>query len=438
MEPWNDTNDLKIRPDRGDFAVRGQICQSAGPDRLECVESGFVPVVGGKAQGVFRALPEGFAGLPVTDFGDRLIIPGMSDLHLHASQFAFRGLGMDMELLDWLNTYTFPEEAKFRDLGYAERAYGGFVEALRRSPTTRAAIFATIHPAATLLLMERLEASGLRTLVGKVNMDRNCADSVREADAETALRETADWVLAARDRFERTEPILTPRFVPTCSDALMAGLGRLREKYDLPVQSHLSENLGEIAWVKELSPASRFYGDAYARFGLFGGDHPCVMAHCVHSGEAELELMKENGVFIAHSPESNMNLASGVAPVSRYLELGLQVGLATDVAGGSHESMFRAVTHAIQASKLRWRLQDQGVKPLSFAQAFWLATAGGGAFFGKVGRFEADYEFDAIVIDDSNLFHPQSLDIQSRLERVVYLADDRNISAKFVAGERIF
>lgn len=421
-----------------DWIIKGQIVDSESPERLRIVENGAVVVTDGLCRGVFRELPERFIGLPVTDFGDRLVIPGMSDLHLHASQFAFRGLGMDMELLDWLNTYTFPEEAKFRDLGYAERAYGGFVDALRRSPTTRAAIFATIHPAATLLLMEQLEASGLQTAVGKVNMDRNCADAVREADAETALRETESWLCEARDRFARTEPIVTPRFIPTCSDALMAGLGRLREKYDLPVQSHLSENLGEIAWVKELSPAARFYGDAYAHFGLFGGDHRCVMAHCVHSVEAELELMKENGVFVAHSPESNMNLASGVAPVSRYLELGLKVGLATDVAGGSHESMFRAIAHAIQASKLRWRLQDQNVKPLTFAQAFYLATAGGGEFFGKVGRFESDYEFDALVIDDGSLFHPQPLDIQSRLERMVYLGDERNIEAKYVAGERLF
>lgn len=425
------------RADRS-FVVRGQICQSASPDRLSCMENSYIPVLDGKVQGVFRKLPERFAGLPLADFGDRLVIPGMSDLHLHASQFAFRGLGMDMELLDWLNTYTFPEEAKFRDLGYAERAYGGFTEALRRSPTTRAAIFATVHPAATLLLMEQLEASGLRTCVGKVNMDRNCADMVREADAETAIRDTEAWLCEARSRFTRTEPILTPRFVPTCSDELMEGLGRLQRKYGLPVQSHLSENYGEIAWVKELSPASRFYGDAYDRFGLFGRNHRCVMAHCVHSGEEELVRIRENGVFIAHSPESNMNLASGVAPVSRYLELGLRVGLATDVAGGSHESLFRAITHAIQASKLRWRLLDDSVRPLSFAEAFWLATAGGGAFFGKVGRFEEGYDFDALVLDDENLFHPQPLDLQSRLERLVYLADDRNITAKYVAGERLF
>ena len=120
------------------------------------------------------------------------------------------------------------------------------------------------------------------------------------------------------------------------------------------------------------------------------------------------------------------------------MKLGLKVVLATDVAGGSHESMFRAVTHAIQASKLRWRLLDESVKPLSFAQAFWLATAGGGAFFGRVGRFQEGYDFDALVLDDEKLFHPQPLDLQSRLERIVYLADYQTIYAKYVAGERLF
>ena len=423
---------------RQDFILQGNFLDSQDPNRLRTAERAFLPVVGGLCQGVFPVLPERFAGLPVTDFGEKLILPGMCDLHIHASQFAFRGLGMDMELLDWLNTYAFPEEAKFRDPAYAKLAYGGFVEALRRSATTRASIFATVHGSAILALMELLEGSGLRTLVGKVNMDRNCPEDLREPDPETALRQTEAWICRAKDRFTRTQPILTPRFVPTCTDRLMAGLGRLRQRYGLPVQSHLSENHGEIAWVKELAPEALFYGDAYDRFGLFGRDHPCVMAHCVHSGEAELERMRENGVFIAHSPESNMNLASGVAPVSRYLELGLRVGLATDVAGGSHASMLQAMTHAIQASKLRWRLQDQGVKPLTFPQAFWLATAGGGAFFGKVGRFEPGWEFDAVVLDDSGLFHPQPLDLRSRLERAVYLADDRHVHAKFVAGERLF
>ena len=420
-----------------DFILKGQIIDSAGPELLRCRENSYIVVTEGLCRGVFPALPEQYAALPVTDFGNQMILPGMSDLHLHAAQFGFRGLGMDMELLDWLDTYTFPEEAKFSELAYAEQAYSGFVSLLRRSCTTRAAVFASIHSEATLLLMEKLEASGLRCFVGKVNMDRNCPDYIREPDTQTALRNTEDWILRAQS-FAHTKPILTPRFIPTCSDALMEGLKGLQRKYDLPTQSHLSENYREIAWVRELSPEADHYGDAYDRFGMFGGDHPCIMAHCVHSGQKELELIRRNGVFIAHSPESNMNLASGVAPVSRYLSLGLRVGLATDMAGGSSENMLRAMMHAIQASKLRWRLADQEVKPLSLEQAFWLATAGGGAFFGKVGRFEQGFALDAVVLDDSSLSTPRPLRLRDRLERAVYLADERHITAKFVDGVRLF
>ena len=147
--------------------------------------------------------------------------------------------------------------------------------------------------------------------------------------------------------------------------------------------------------------------------------------------------MRDNGVFVAHSPESNTNLASGVAPVNRYLDNGLRVGLATDVAGGSHESLLRAMTQAIQASKLRWRLFDQSVKPLSFERAFYLATLGGGAFFGKVGSFLPGYEFDAVVLDDASLDHPQPLSVRARMERAAYLADDRNVAEKYVAGRRV-
>lgn len=421
-----------------DFVIKGLLVDSEGPDRLRIREDGYVVVTDALCRGCFRQLPERYTGLPLTDYGRQLVLPGMCDLHVHASQFGFRGLGMDLELLDWLNAYTFPEEARFRALAYADRVYGSFADALRRSCTTRAAVFATVHRPATLLLMEKLEASGLKTCVGKVNMDRNCPDTIREPDVETALWDTEAWICEARERFEHTLPILTPRFIPTCSDALMAGLKALQRKYGLPTQSHLSENFGEIEWVKALSPASRFYGDAYERFGMFGGDHACIMAHCVHSGEQELELIRQNGVFIAHSPESNMNLASGVAPVSRYLELGLRVGLATDLAGGSHISMLRAMMHAIQASKLRWRLQDSSVKPLTLEQAFYLATAGGGAFFGKVGRFDEGFEFDALVLDDSGIDCPRPLDPRSRLERAVYLADDRQLAAKYVAGVKLF
>ena len=420
-----------------DFVIKGNICDSASPDELRLRENSYLVCENGLCTGVFSVLPEVYRALPLLDMGDKLILPGLVDLHAHAPQFSFRGLGMDMELLDWLNTYTFPEESKYADLTYADRAYSQFVAHLRRSATTRACLFASLHVPATTLLMEKLEASGLVSYVGKVNMDRNSPDYLREPSVEQALADTEAWVCATRERFANTRPILTPRFIPSCTDELLRGLRGLVEKYDLPVQSHLSENFGEIAWVRELCPDSRFYGDAYDRFGLFGGDHPCIMAHCVHSNEDEQALMKKNGVFIAHSPESNMNLASGVAPVNKFLDDGLRVGLATDVAGGSHESMLRAMTHAIQASKLRWRLYDQEVKPLPFERAFYLATMGGGAFFGNVGSFLEGYEFDAVVLDDASLDHPQELSVRARLERAAYLADDRNLTAKFVAGQKI-
>ncbi len=405
-------------------------------DEIAVLENGYLVVEDGVCLGAFDALPERFAAWPLEDHTGCLVIPGMTDLHVHAPQFAFRGLGMDMELLEWLNTYTFPEESKYSDLAYAERAYGSFAEHLLHSTTTRACVFATVHVPATLLLMRKLEQLGLRAYVGKVNMNRSCPEYIREPSTNQSIRDTEQWLREAA-AFTHVRPILTPRFIPSCTDDLMYALRDLREKYDLPVQSHLSENFGEIAWVQELCPRSKFYGDAYAQFGLFGGGYPCIMAHCVHSNEAEQELMAKNGVFIAHSPESNINLASGVAPVNTFLDNGLHVGLATDVAGGSHESMLRAMMHAIQASKLRWRLMDQSVPALSFERAFYLATMGGGAFFGKVGSFMAGFEADAVVLDDRPLDHPQPLSVRARLERGVYLADDRNIAAKFVAGERV-
>ena len=420
------------------FVIRGNLCYSINRNQIAIRPQAYLVCEDGVCAGIFDVLPERYAALPLTDFGDRLVIPGLTDLHIHAPQFAFRGLGMDMELLDWLNTYTFPEESKYAQLDYADRAYGQFVSHLRRSATTRAVCFATIHTPATELLMEKMENSGLISYVGKVNMDRNSPDYLREESAESSVAATEGWICETRTRFARTKPIVTPRFVPTCSDALLQGLRGLLEKYALPLQSHLSENFGEIAWVSELCPDTGFYGEAYDRFGLFGGDHPCIMAHCVHSSEEELELMKKNGVFIAHSPLSNTNLASGVAPIAKYMEAGLRVGLASDVAGGDTENMFQVMAGAIRASKLRWRLLDQEVKPLTVDQAFYLATLGGGSFFGKVGSFADGYEFDALVLDDSSLEHPQELTLRARLERCIYLADERHIAAKFVSGTRLF
>lgn len=430
-----------------DFIIKGNICYCSDANTLSLHENAFLVCENGKCVGVFDSLPERYNQLTVSDYGDCLILPGMTDLHIHAPQFPFRGLGMDKELMDWLNAYTFQEESKYRDLEYADHAYSIFVEAIRRSATTRLCVFGTIHREATLLLMDKLEASGLISFVGKVNMDRNSPDYLRES-TEESVRETIQWIKdSSKKGYKNTKPIITPRFIPTCSDELLTDLGRLSAEHNLPVQSHLSENFGEINLVKELVPDAPTYGHAYDKFGLFGkslnhpiaqsSNHKVIAAHCVHSSDAELELIRQNAVFVAHSPESNMNLASGVAPVSRYLEMGLNVGLATDVAGGSSECMLKAIGHAIQASHLRWRLLDQSCAPLSFTNAFYLATRGGGAFFGKVGAFEPGYEFDALVFDDSDLLTTCNLTLSERLERLPYLADYRNIKAKYVAGKKL-
>lgn len=418
-----------------DFVLKGHVCHSTDKDCIAIYEDHYLVCLDGLCCGIYETLPEQYAQLPLQDLSGKLIIPGMSDLHIHASQFSYRGLGMDMELLEWLEHHAFPEERKFSDLSYADIAYSQFVDHLRRSESTRACIFATIHREATELLMEKLEESGLVTYVGKLNMDRHCPEALCEENAE----ETRRWLENTAGKWDNTKPIITPRFIPSCTDELLYAVGKLSREFHVPVQSHLSENLSEIAWVKELVPGVVNYGDAYARFDLFGKEgQKCLMAHCVYSDDAEMAMMKENGVVIAHSPESNMNVASGVAPINRYLDYGLSVGLATDVAGGSHESMFRAMIHAIQSSKLRWRLLDQSVKPLTFDTAFYLATRGGGTFFGKVGAFDAGFEFDAVVLDDGNLDHPQQITTHERLERVVYLGDERNIVHKYVRGKKLF
>lgn len=190
--------------------------------------------------------------------------------------------------------------------------------------------------------------------------------------------------------------------------------------------------------MQELAPQSRFYGDAYDRFGLFGGEVPTIMAHCVHCPPEEVELMKERGVYIAHCPQSNANLTSGAAPVRRFLDQDMRVGLGSDIAGGTVLSIFRAMAEAIQTSKLRARLTGDGLKPITMEEAFFMGTKGGGSFFGKVGSFEEGYEADAIVLDESRIPHPQKLTVKERLERFLYLSGDDWVLHKYVKGRRLF
>ena len=426
------------------FVLKGNICHAKNPKELDLHDNAYAVCINGISQGVFEVLPKEFEKLPLYDYGDALIFPGMVDLHIHAPQFAFRGTSMDLELMDWLNRYTFPEEEKYENLEYAQKAYGIFVDALKKSATTRSCIFATRHRYATELLMKLMEESGLISYVGKVNMDREASKDLTEKSADISAYTTFGWINAVKDKFLRTKPILTPRFIPCCTDKLMEELREIQMAYGIPVQSHLSESKGEIDFVKTLRPENPFYGDSYNEYDLFGKnddidtDVKTVMAHCVWSTDEEVELMRKNGVFVAHCPASNMNLTSGIAPIRKYLDLGLNVGLGSDVAGGHSESIFRAITDSIQVSKMYFRMVDENYKPLVFSEAFYLATKGGGKFFGKVGSFEKGYEFDAVVMDDDVLVHPQPLTLAERVERAVYLGlDEKGVTAKFVAGEKV-
>ena len=434
------------------FAIRGDICWSKSPGALETMPDSFLVCTEGKSAGVFSRLPDQYAGLPVHDYRGKVVIPGLVDLHAHAPQFAFRGMGLDLELLDWLNIHAFPEEAKYRDIAYAHKAYGLFVDHLKRGPNTRIVIFATVHVPATIILMNLLEESGLVSMAGRVNMDRNCPDDLREESAAASLGATIEWLeLCVKNKYRNTTPILTPRFIPSCSDELMRGLGELRREMKLPVQSHLSENRQEVAWVRELCPASEGYGAAYLDFDLFGSDNeaapteavaPTAMAHCVWSDESEISLMAKRGVFAAHCPQSNANLSSGIAPVRQMLDAGVQVGLGSDIAGGTNASIFRAMSDAIQVSKLRHPLLGVNEKALTLEEAFYCGTAVGGAFFGKAGMgfsgsFDPGCDLDALVINDSSLAAPFDLPLRGRLERAVYLSDNRHIEAKFVRGRRM-
>ena len=424
-----------------DFILKGDICFSESLTNMCTFKDSYVVCVDGRSKGVFNKIPSQYSNLQVYDYSNQLIIPGLVDLHIHAPQYPFIGMGMDMELMDWLQNYTYPEEMKYADIDYANKAYNVFAEKIKKSATTHACIFATTHVDATNILMDYMEKTGICSYVGKVNMDREAPIELCDVDAKDSCMKTGQWLKDIAGQYHNTKPILTPRFVPCCTQELLSELGNIQREYNIPVQSHLSENPIEIEFVLKDSPNIKFYGEAYNRHGLFGKNYEngqdvkTIMAHCVYSSDDEVSLLKENKVFVAHCPSSNMNLASGIAPIRHYLEEGINVGLGSDVAGGHTESMFSVICNTIQVSKLYWRLVDSNLSPLTYKEAFYLATKGGGKFFGNVGSFEMDYDFNAVVLDDSILNYSKELSIEERLESATYQSLDLyGIVAKFGVG----
>lgn len=404
------------------------------PGELIVYENAYALVRDGVLEEITLIKPSVGGDVIEVDWKGKLIIPAFSDVHLHAVQYVTTGLGYDKELLPWLTDYTFPEEARFAGRDYAVRVFADLVYDLWSCGTLHSSIFSSINTDATVLLAEKLVGAGLSAYVGKVNMDRNGGIDLEET-TEESIRETLRYLdLMAPFESSGVKPILTPRFAPSCTPELMRWLGDLSVKRNLPVQSHANENLDEIEWVKSLFPDSRDYMSVYHDFDLLP-ERGTVMAHCIYNTDEELEMMRERDILVAHCPASNANIASGIMPSAYMVDKGIRVGLGSDIGGGNRLFMGYHIASAMKHSRLRWALTDRSSRIISFAEAFWMGTFAGGSFFGKTGALIPDYSFDALVIDDGRLSRYRPLDVLERLQRFIFVGDDRDIVARYRGGE---
>ena len=387
------------------------------------------------------------AAVPLVAAAERSqrLLPGFVDTHCHAPQAAFAGAGTNTPLLEWLEKFTFPTEARFRNpSAWADSVFTYAVSSSLSAGSTTVSYFGTQHAAASVQLGRIASEAGQRALIGKVCMDRHSPPDYTEADAASSLAATRDFVAQIRALGDdRILPILTPRFVPSCTFDLMKGLGDLAKEEDLHVQSHVGENPDEIAWVASLHPEAESYSDVYRRAGLLG--RRTVLAHGVYLSDAEVAMLRESGTAIAHCPLSNYTLHSGVAKIRRLLREGVAVGLGTDVAGGYDLSMWSAMRHAITTSSVVFMTEGRDhetAAPLGHLEALWLATRGGAASLDldtDLGCLTPGQLFDAIVVDAAapgTRIRVDDYDTDETLvEKMVYLADDRNVTHVFVRGQ---
>lgn len=424
---------MKQKEDK--IILKGDIVFTPTKEKFEIHKDSYMVAENGKIVGIFKELEEKYQHYVIKDFSNKIIIPGFIDLHLHAPQYPNRGLGLDKELLPWLETYTFPEEKKYEDVQYGKKVYTKLIRKLWEVGTTRCVIFSSIHKESTKLLFDLFIKAGLGAYIGKVNMDRNSPDYITE-DTKKSIVDTEEIVIEYKDKSDLVKPIIAPRFAPVCTVELLESLGYLASKYNLPVESHLSENIGELAWVKELYPEFANYASVYNQYGLLG-QTKTVMGHCIYNTEEEIELMAKNGVYAAHCPHSNFDLSSGIMPVRKFLDKGVPLGLGTDMAGGHCISMADVMVAAIQSSKMKWLETNKELQPITISEAFFLGTKGGGSFFGKVGSFEEGYELDALIIDDSSLADIEPLSLEERIQKFIYIGDDRNIVERYIRGRKV-
>ena len=379
-------------------------------------------------------------------------LPGFIDLHIHAPQWAQAGTAMDIPLHDWLETYTFLLEAKFADLDFARKVYQDLVTTLLANGTTTALYFATVHKEASYLLAQICADKGQRGLVGKVVMDdkEENPEYYRDESTEAALADTESFIQLVQELDRTTKqgvyPVVTPRFIPSCTDEALAGLGKLAKKYGTHIQSHCSESDWEHNYVFNRMHKSDTF--ALHEMGLL--QNKAVMAHAIFLSDEDAELFAETGTAIAHCPISNIFFSNGVLPAARFTQKGIDIGLGTDISGGFSPSIYDNIRQAVIAS----RMLEEGVDPslpaaergmphsrISANEAFYYATAGGGQSLSlPIGRLEETYAWDVQVIDVNapnaklQIFE-EGISVEDLLHKILFLSRPENIREVWVQGE---
>lgn len=400
-------------------------------------EDGYLAVADGKiaAVGAFRELGAEYRSAEVVDFGrDAIISPGFVDTHLHAPQLEMIG-SYGGHLLEWLNRYTFPTEMQFADEGHARKVASAFFGELLKNGTTTALVFSTIHTRATEVFFEEAARSGHRSIIGKTLMDRNAPDGLLQ-QPEEAYEESRTLIQQWHQK-GRLGYAVTPRFAPTCTPELLAAAGELvREFPDVWVHTHISENVSEVKWVRELFPEHDSYARVYDSFGLL--TRKSVLAHGVHLSDDELSLLAARGTSISHCPNSNLFLGSGLFPLRKVMQANVRVGLGSDIGAGTNPSLFTAMADAYKVQQVR------GVSLNPF-QLWYLATLAGAkalAIDDRIGTLERGKEADFIVLDLRAtsllaLRTDRADGVEDLLAGLIFIGDDRVVMRTFVGGDEV-
>ncbi|MGN6185646.1 MAG: guanine deaminase [Thermoanaerobaculia bacterium] len=378
--------------------------------------------------GEWSDAPEG----DVVDTQGLLITPGFIDTHLHAPQLEMIGL-YGGDLLQWLTRYTFPTERKFEDPEHARRVARAFYELLLRNGTLTALIFSTIHYEATDIFFEEAERRGFRGIIGKTMMDRNAPDYLLDQSAQKSYDESRallqKWHKRGLLRYA-----ITPRFAPTSTPEQLELAGRLKKEFpDAWVHTHISENRNEVRWVQELFPEAE-YADVYDDYGLL--DERTVLAHGVWLTPEELDLLSRRGARIAHCPNSNLFLGSGLFPLHRVLDAGVVIGLGTDIGAGTTPSLFNAMADAYKVQ------QVQGVS-LSPFHLWYLSTLGGAralSLEAETGSLEPGKSADFLVLDIKAtpllaMRTGRASSLEDLLAGLIFMGDDRAVQRSVIAGK---